>query len=84
MDVSLAFVLGYLIPFCRLDGYYIISDYWEETNLNRKASKTLIQWLRTHRCQSINMLLCALCRDVFIIVTIIVAVIRTEALFMVG
>lgn len=84
MDVSLAFVLGNLIPFCRLDGYYIISDYWEETNLNREASKALIQWLRTHRCRSIKMLLYALCRDVFIAATVVAVFNRLGTLLLVG
>lgn len=42
--ISLFFVFSNLVPFFKLDGYYVVSDLFEETSLNR-ASKSAIKKL---------------------------------------
>lgn len=46
INISYFFVISNILPFVKLDGYYVISDLLEVSNLNKAARSSLVNLLK--------------------------------------
>ena len=71
MGISLSFIISNLIPFARLDGYYLLSDLLGSSNLSHDSRRALKNWLKTqHTPQRPAYIIYGLLRLIFISIII--------------